>query len=935
MKKTLAFFLAFLCFAISTSAKRIQLNLRTEHVSVNNVSQYLDSLCPIPDVKYILFRDAEEMNVRHMAFHQLYKDVLVENCDIYVHSKGGFITSISGDILDINIDKKKYITKSAARRKAKVDKSAKLEETIIYHNDSFIRVYKITKINEIVYIDVKTNEIIETRPLIISSTTNCSISTKYTKTTAQKINCDYSNNKYFLENSDKGIFTYTADMTDRFAGTGNLSNITSYSGQSTNWDNTYLTSITITSCSNKWWEGVLETDDYPDLYIAIENANGDVLYFSDYKPNVQTSPATFYISDMIKVPTGGGYKIKVYDKDTGGVLDGDDDLGITVTITSNTLGTHSWGTVGSSNVVGQFEITKWNPALDVQWGLEKVYNFYKNVLGLNSFDDANSPIKAYLHSVSRSSNISQEKTIFDNENKQNNAFATGDPADASTAFLYFGLGNQYLNSEVGYNTICHEFTHLVTQYRPLGDLYYHGESGAINEGYSDAMAMTAEYALLGKTDWKYDKECLSGSLFGNYYDCVRDLAHPEAGGVEGVIKPSTYGDENWIDPDGDVDNGGVHVNNSIFTYWYYLLCEGGSGTNNKGYKYNINSLGVAKGLEIIWNLHRNYIDPKCTFSQLRFNSLEFAMDAYGVDSKEYKSIEAAWNAVGVYTSSPILDGQYLIFAETDSCAWFMSSTLTTTSTKRYTADTLASLKDYYYLNPDPSYVWDVTRNSNGTYYIQGKNGYMSWNSGNSGAISSTPKELIISAADDYLYSINFMSSATETRYLSLNNNYPYFAFYGNQGQNYKLYFLEAYFADTLTIKAQIPSDWKNTIRAWVWYDGEEGQWVNVQKEDMWYVYRGLAYEDAPKFNIIFVNGTTWSTNSNQTVDISVSEDMCIRISDDKTNKRSYTNIDCYGTSDLESTPKETPSDRFTKIIKNGQLYILRDGKTYNAQGGEL
>jgi len=32
---------------------------------------------------------------------------------------------------------------------------------------------------------------------------------------------------------------------------------------------------------------------------------------------------------------------------------------------------------------------------------------------------------------------------------------------------------------------------------------------------------------------------------------------------------------------------------------------------------------------------------------------------------------------------------------------------------------------------------------------------------------------------------------------------------------------------------------------------------------------------------------------------------------------------------------DSPSDRFTKIIQDGQLYILRDGKTYNAQGGEL
>jgi len=32
---------------------------------------------------------------------------------------------------------------------------------------------------------------------------------------------------------------------------------------------------------------------------------------------------------------------------------------------------------------------------------------------------------------------------------------------------------------------------------------------------------------------------------------------------------------------------------------------------------------------------------------------------------------------------------------------------------------------------------------------------------------------------------------------------------------------------------------------------------------------------------------------------------------------------------------DSPVNQFTKIIKDGQLFILRDGKTYNAQGGEL
>ena len=85
--------------------------------------------------------------------------------------------------------------------------------------------------------------------------------------------------------------------------------------------------------------------------------------------------------------------------------------------------------------------------------------------------------------------------------------------NVSGAFLYFGMGNEKGESLVDLNCITHEFTHLVTAYRPKGKLVYQGESGAINEGYSDAMAVAAEARLTGSANWLYGHGVQHRSFF--------------------------------------------------------------------------------------------------------------------------------------------------------------------------------------------------------------------------------------------------------------------------------------------------------------------------------------------------------------------------------------------------------------------------------------
>ena len=93
----------------------------------------------------------------------------------------------------------------------------------------------------------------------------------------------------------------------------------------------------------------------------------------------------------------------------------------------------------------------------------------------------------------------------------------------------------------------------------------------------------------------------------------------------------------------------------------------------------------------------------------------------------------------------------------------------------------------------------------------------------------------------------------------------------------------------ITVKAKVPAAWTNTITAWVWPTGGEGQEVVPTKEGDWYVYTHHCAE----LNIIFKNGEGWTGDANQTVDITgIKENTCLVLTSDGATKATYTNVDC-------------------------------------------
>lgn len=89
-------------------------------------------------------------------------------------------------------------------------------------------------------------------------------------------------------------------------------------------------------------------------------------------------------------------------------------------------------------------------------------------------------------------------------------------------------------------------------------LIYAGESGALNESFSDIFGNAVErYARPEEYSW------LLGEEIGT---AIRSMEEPNI-----HSNPDTYGGGFWT------DGGGVHTNSGVQNHWFYILTEGDAG----------------------------------------------------------------------------------------------------------------------------------------------------------------------------------------------------------------------------------------------------------------------------------------------------------------------------------------------------------------------
>ena len=611
------------------------------------------------DTFSLIKSEVDEIGFTHYRYQQNYKNLPLDGVQFLLHEKNGKLVSANGNFYSgISIITTPSISIQDAIQKAiefvgaeKYLWNNKEEEDFlkkekndinatyypkavlvvsplggVYSKDNFKLCYKINIFSELpydnvdVYVDAQTGKLVNKIGKIAHADVVGTANTLYSGTKA--ITMDNNAGIYKLRESTRPI--QTLNMKN---GT-NYSNAVDFTNTSNNWNSqeVVLESVTITAVNNNW-EDILgekiSNGGAPDIYIEIRDTNNTLIWKKVNSIN-NNNVSCYYENTVlpITIDTGklvllnGPYTLKIFDDD---VTSTDDLLGtFTFTAVSGTGIFSEGGTSGSI-----LKSTRNNPALDVHWAMEKTYDFYLNQLSRNSFDNAGGLIKNYVH----------KGVAWNNANWNGTAMSYGD-------------GDSLLFSPLtSIDVVGHEFTHAVVQ--SAAGLQYQGESGALNESFADIFGTAIEFYGAISPNWTIGENInLPAPFF------MRSMSNPNSANTK---QPDTYNGTYWRNPNcgtpnQDNDFCGVHFNSGVQNFWFYLLSQGGSGTNDIGNSFSVSGIGLNQATQIAYRNLRFNLSENSNFLASYYGSLQAAEDLFGANSTQQNSVRAAWYAVGIGNS---------------------------------------------------------------------------------------------------------------------------------------------------------------------------------------------------------------------------------------------------------------------------------------------
>ena len=261
-------------------------------------------------------------------------------------------------------------------------------------------------------------------------------------------------------------------------------------------------------------------------------------------------------------------------------------------------------------------------AIDAHWGAETTYDYYYNNFGRNSYDDNGAVIVSKV-----------------NYNGYNNAAWVG----GSNYMMYGFAYSDNTVPLVALDIVSHELTHAVTS--STSDLFYWGESGALNEGMSDVFAVCVENEAKPNNGYKIWQ-------MGEDTVMVRDLGNPACKYYHGV---------GWLNTQSAYDNGGVHTNSGVLGYWFYILVTGFNGVNEGGIVLPVAGIGLDEAINICYYMNTVYLTPTSDYEDAAMCSY-LAAQALGYGEEIKNQINRAWVNVGV--ESP----RYYIVGDSEPCS---------------------------------------------------------------------------------------------------------------------------------------------------------------------------------------------------------------------------------------------------------------------------
>lgn len=341
-------------------------------------------------------------------------------------------------------------------------------------------------------------------------------------------------------------------------------------------------------------------------YVYIDAHTGEVLH-QDAIIKHAAANATCHtkysgIKTLITDSHSGTYRLRDYTRGSGIVtlnLQGSKDYNIAVDFTDSDNIWKEWNNAAQDDA-----------ALDAHYGAQATYDYFLEKHNRNSYDNEGSILYSYIH----------YGTDFEN------AFWDG-------SRMTYGDGKEHFTALTSLDIAAHEIGHGVCS--STAALIYSYESGALNEGFSDIWAACVEHHTEpDKSTWLIGEDMMLQGL------ALRSMSNPKS-----INQPDTYGGTYWHTSSDD--NGGVHTNSGVLNYWFYLLVNGGSGSNDNDDAYTLSGIGMDAAAQIAYRTETVYLSQNSNYSSARIFSIQAAEDLFGACSEEVIAVANAWYAVGI------------------------------------------------------------------------------------------------------------------------------------------------------------------------------------------------------------------------------------------------------------------------------------------------
>lgn len=642
------YYILLLLFSVMTTAAKGEssdghfwLQLRDKNVRMDDAVNHFGKWLNIPaDATFQLLKDeTDELGIRHLRYRQYVAGVEVQASMVMVHGRDGLVTSANGVVME-QAEQHQVVRKAA--KNGSIQETLYLVKTVSGYRYALLQYDFVADAD--VYVDAETGEVLKSLPRKHAIEETMQGRTMYSGTVPITVST-LTDGRHLLIDSTRHIYTLNAQN----AKEGNPKDYKI--GEDENGNNLYdrvrylndmcppfqtnddfwkmhqVARVTLDNIEHR-------SDPFAEVYMKVLNKRGETLAVL---PTVYSSslPAT------VSLNTKGGRSAfcnidSFYVETWLYQYTADDTLLDRVGFSPLSVGKSIWN---SGHTAGHIDVEAvGNPVVDIHWGMARTYDWYKSVLGRNSYDGKGAPIyNIFFASIGN--------VFFGlDDDDDNNAFADYGK-NFNCWLMYYGIGDGIkMSPVVALDVMAHEFTHLVT--KSTAKLEYQGEPGALNESFSDIIGISVKHAVKGS---KAADNWLIGDDVELQEPCMRDMSHRLTTRKK---QPIYYKGEDWKD---DAD---VHDNSGVQNYWFYVLCKGGEFDNIQGPWGDglvVDGIGMNKAVQIAYRNLTQYLSESSNHADARLGSLQAAADLYGEFSSEYESVDDAWCAVGVTANTPSTD----------------------------------------------------------------------------------------------------------------------------------------------------------------------------------------------------------------------------------------------------------------------------------------